>query len=71
MELLFLAQVEYYKTYYMDNGRKNETKSHIVMANDLESARSKVVNFYNEKNRNGEYSVFYGVKDIIITECIK
>lgn len=68
---LFLAQVDYYKTYYMDDGRKNETKLHIVMADDSESAKTKVINFYNDMNRNGEYSVFYGIKDIIITECIK
>lgn len=66
--MLYLVQVKYQVSDYMDNGYESYEEYRLVDAEDEIQAEIKVENHYKEKT--SEYSIYYQVNDINITSVI-
>lgn len=66
---LFIAEVDYSITYYMNDDIINHHKIHLVEGIDLNDVTKKIEKFY--KSKTDDYAIYYTIHDINISKIIR
>lgn len=66
---LYIATVTYRMSYYDSHDDEEFTKTHIVRAVTVDAAIAKATKYY--ENKTEQYSVYYRVIAVCVTEEIK
>lgn len=67
--MIFFANVQYSKEYYMDDNQTEYTCFHTIEAETQDEAREKIFKYYDDKT--DIYSVYYTVRNIEFAIHIK